>query len=752
MKNRSSRSLTVFLFALVICFCGCGDGSTNALVLTGNNTAPGNVAPGSMTFNFVKAQTALQVPTDTTNIRFRFYSLPDGGGTLVQEEILLVAATIKIDPVNAGTQSVTVTALGPEGYPVLQSTLNVVAIPGENVSVDFADSTTESVTQQAFTITPLNANVAAGGTLQFLASLTFSNGEQLPANKVMWGATGQASADVNTGLVTAITDGTATVTATRDTDTASANIIVGNGPVLTTLSVAPDGTTVGTGSQVQFSVTGVDQNGANFPLSDIVWSVESGTVVIGTDGLATCPTNTVSTVRATAGSVFDEATITVLNSVPSVTFEGSSTRPLIFPVTASDPVPVVTLDAGKLNFDVLDSAPLISTGATVTDDLPAMPTGTLSFSLTGVVTDATFTVPMSTGVGMIHNPGTPSVTVELTNATPTNIAAVINGTAVAYGGTLGTGTIQVDLTDNDGNTAPSATRDFEITQLDRIAVSNQSNNSISFFNCTDNGDVAPFRTLSGDSTTFNGPRGVALDFTNSELLVANTRGSSILVFALDASGDTPPLRTISGSATLLSDASGIVVDPVNDEIFVFTPSEGISVFSRTANGDTPPLRRISGSATNIGNGRYFALDLTNDEIILPCRNRILVFNRTDDGDVPPKRTLSGAATLLSGAFGVALDLSNDEIIVTNSFGVTVYSRTASDDTAPLRTISGASTMVDDLYGVALNAIKDEILVTSFTNSRVLTFNRSDDGDVAPLRNISGDATGLSGPHGIFLSP
>ena len=431
---------------------------------------------------------------------------------------------------------------------------------------------------------------------------------------------------------------------------------------------------------------------------------------------------------------------------------GNSAIPANRAIAIPDPVPVVTLDAGTLTFDVLDTAPAISTSATVTDDLPSMPTGTLSFSLTGGVTDATFTVPMSTGVGMINNPGTSNVTVELTNATPADIAAVINGTTVTFGGTLGTGTIQVDLTDNDGNTAPSATRDFDITQFDRIAVGNQSNNSISFFNRTDNGDVAPFRTLSGDSTTLNGPRGVALDFTNNELLVANTRAGSILVFALNASGDTPPLRTISGSATLLSDPSGIVVDPVNDEILVFTASEGISVFSRTASGDTAPIRRISGNTTNIGNGRYFVLDLTNDEIILPCRDRILVFKRTDDGNMPPKRTLSGAETLLSAAFGVALDLANDEIIVANSFGVTVYSRTASGDTAPLRTISGASTMVNDLYGVALDAINDVILVASFTNNRVLTFNRTDDGDVTPLRDISGDATGLSGPHGIFLSP
>jgi hypothetical protein len=569
----------LLLVALVTVGCGSGgsdnNGGTSDFVFTGNNTIPGNAAPGSMTFNFIKPQNPLEVPTETTDIQFRFYSATGGNGTLLQQETRPFAASITIDPVDGATRSVVITALSADGYPILQSSVDVTTVPGEEVIVDFASATTVVVTQVALLINPPSANVAPGGTQQFSANLSFSNGDVLPANNVVWSATGQASIDVNTGLLTATTDGAATATATRDADMATANIIVGTGPVLTTLTVTPDGIDAGTGSQVQFSVTGVDQNGDPFTLTDVVWSIEAGTGTIDVDGLGDFPTVTVATIRATVDTVFDDATLNVLDSVPSVTFSGTSTGNLMFLSTESptiadmpmdvtvtddqanllggtlqfsqslpgnifnatftvpattigavsnngssnvsvllnatatpaeiatlietttisfggtngmgtinvnlsdgngndavpalrtfsipDPVPMVALDAGTLTLDVNDT-PVISAAATVMDDVDPAVTGTLSFSLTGTVTDATFTVPAAPAIGTINTNNTPAVSVDLMNASIADIQTVINTTTLSFGGTKGTGTINVAFTDQDGNTG-NATRDFEITPL-----------------------------------------------------------------------------------------------------------------------------------------------------------------------------------------------------------------------------------------------------------------------------------------------
>lgn len=115
------------LFLPTLLFVGCGGGGnagSGDFVFTGNNTAPGNTAPGSMTFNFIKAQSPLEVPVNTTDIRFRFYSGPGGNGVLLQEETRPFANTITIDPVNGDTQSVVITALTADGFPILQATVD----------------------------------------------------------------------------------------------------------------------------------------------------------------------------------------------------------------------------------------------------------------------------------------------------------------------------------------------------------------------------------------------------------------------------------------------------------------------------------------------------------------------------------------------------------------------------------------------------------------------------------------------------
>jgi len=292
---------------------------------------------------------------------------------------------------------------------------------------------------------------------------------------------------------------------------------------------------------------------------------------------------------------------------------------------------------------------------------------------------------------------------------------------------------------------------------------NGTSNSITVYNRTDNGDVAPLRTLSGPSTGLNAPRGIAVDLIHDEIFVTNFSGNSVTVYGRTASGDTAPLRTISGSSTLLDSPVGIAVDTANDELIVGNRSSpttstnsSIVVFSRSANGNVAPLRTIAGPASGLNYSHMLMVDTLSNEIFIvnasdaaspPVTASVMVFSRTANGDVAPLRTLSGATTGLSIPVGLALDRTNDEVFVTNAgaTSVTVYGRTASGDTAPLRTIGGASTGMNYPVSAYLDLPNQQLLISNQAGNSVTVYNRTDSGDVAPVRTLAGGSTGLSLP-------
>src|SRR5262245_43524308 len=70
--------------------------------------------------------------------------------------------------------------------------------------------------------------------------------------------------------------------------------------------------------------------------------------------------------------------------------------------------------------------------------------------------------------------------------------------------------------------------------------------SITVYSLPASGNVAPHRTIQGDATGLEFPRGIAVDAANSELLVANL--NAIRIYSRTADGNVPPLRTIQGAA------------------------------------------------------------------------------------------------------------------------------------------------------------------------------------------------------------
>jgi DNA-binding beta-propeller fold protein YncE len=225
-----------------------------------------------------------------------------------------------------------------------------------------------------------------------------------------------------------------------------------------------------------------------------------------------------------------------------------------------------------------------------------------------------------------------------------------------------------------GNTAPLRTLSGAATGLrfpegvavdlanNELVVANFESDSITVYSRTASGNTAPLRTLSGAATGLRFPVGVAVDLANNELVVANegTPTDSITVYSRTASGATAPLRTLQGAATGLSGPRGVAVDSVNNELVVANVgNNSVRVYSRTASGNVEPLRVLQGGATGLSDPQGVAVDLANNELVVANagNNSVTVYARTASGNSPPLRTLSGGATGLSSPVGVAVTTS-----------------------------------------------------------------------------------------------
>lgn len=161
-------------------------------------------------------------------------------------------------------------------------------------------------------ITPSLASVPEGGALQLAATPRDASGNPLNGRAVTWESRNAAVATVDAGgLVTAISLGTATITATSEavTGTATVTVIVPVAKVEITPSVA----SIEIGATVQLAATPQDADGN--PLTDraVTWSSSALSVAtINTTGLVTGVGEGSATISATSEGRSGTATVTVL--------------------------------------------------------------------------------------------------------------------------------------------------------------------------------------------------------------------------------------------------------------------------------------------------------------------------------------------------------------------------------------------------------------------------------------------------------
>ncbi|TDU32555.1 uncharacterized protein YjdB [Panacagrimonas perspica] len=184
---------------------------------------------------------------------------------------------------------------------------------------------------QNLTVTPATATVAAGLTQQFTVVGVYSvppgsdaDSDPRPIENVEWSSSDTSRATIDAdGLVTAISAGPVTITASADGVEGTALLTVG-APQLQSLTITPATSTVAVDSSTQLTATGAFSDGSTQPVS-ATWSSGNTTFVTVTAGPATTTSATgvsvgTATITATAdGGLTATATVAVRARVVSIT-------------------------------------------------------------------------------------------------------------------------------------------------------------------------------------------------------------------------------------------------------------------------------------------------------------------------------------------------------------------------------------------------------------------------------------------------
>ena len=191
----------------------------------------------------------------------------------------------------------------------------IVAVALAGVFAAACDNSAEPRVTTTLTLTPTTTTLAPGGTQQFTAVATASNGKVLNVTPT-WSVVAGGGTITQTGLFTAGTTAgtfTNTVSVTCSGVTSTATVIITAGP-LATITVTPNPGTMPINTTLQYTAVGRDANG-NVVAITPVWSVTAGGGAINAaSGLFTAGAVTgtfTNTVRATSGTIFGTATAIV---------------------------------------------------------------------------------------------------------------------------------------------------------------------------------------------------------------------------------------------------------------------------------------------------------------------------------------------------------------------------------------------------------------------------------------------------------
>jgi uncharacterized protein YjdB len=358
-------------------------------------------------------------------------SVKDANGAVVTDRVVAwttsnpLIATVSQAGVVTGVAPGTATITATSETKSANATITVTLVPVGRVQV-----------------APSSVSIPAGQGTTLTATVTDANGIVVTNRPVSWSTSDSRVATVSqSGVVTGVAVGTATISATSGTATGTSAITVTAAPIQS-VSVNPPTLSLAQGQTGTLSATVTDATGSTVSNPSVTWSSRNPAVAsVDASGVVTAVGVGSTTIDASSGGKTGSSSVTV-------------TAPPIASITISPATSTVT--AGQvvpLTATVRDANGNVVTGSTVTwtssDVQVASPksTGTLTADVT---TSKAGAATISASIGTVS--GTASVTV--------NPGAVATVTVTAPSSTLKVGTtMQLTATalDSKGNTVPNQT-------------------------------------------------------------------------------------------------------------------------------------------------------------------------------------------------------------------------------------------------------------------------------------------------------
>lgn len=292
-------------------------------------------------------------------------------------------------------------------------------------------------------VTPPNQVIKVGQKFQFQAQPVDANGDPLSGRVVTWSSSDATVASVdNTGLVTGVAVGPATITATSEGKSGSAAVSVG-AQTPASITVAPTSVSITVGQTSQLAATVKDASGATISGAAVAWTIDNPSVAsLSSSGLGTDTVTGVSvgtaTITATSGAAHTTVPVTVSPSPASAV--------IISPGSAT----LFVTQQLQLSATVTDSHgnPISGQAVTWSSNNPAAATVSGTGNVTAVAPGSATITATS---GAAH--GTASITVKLVPV------ATVNVTPGAVSLFLGqTAQLGVVLLDSVGDTLSAAGR------------------------------------------------------------------------------------------------------------------------------------------------------------------------------------------------------------------------------------------------------------------------------------------------------
>ncbi len=298
--DQTGRATAIGTGSAIIIATSEGQQATGTLTVTAATVSSVRVTPANNTLQVGQTQQLSAVVSDGSG-----NPLPGKVPTWASSAttVATVSSSGLVTAVGAGTATITATSDGVDG------TASVLVAPVPVGSVN---------------VTPSNASLPVGGTLTLQVALADATGNTLPTTGRVITYTSNAAtiASVSTaGVVTALSAGSADIVVASEGKSATATITV-TAPVVASVDVTPNSSTLSAGGTVQLTAVAKDANGAPIPGIAISWSTSDGLVAtVNTSGLVTAVAAGSASITATAGTVLGIASVavTAASSVGSVT-------------------------------------------------------------------------------------------------------------------------------------------------------------------------------------------------------------------------------------------------------------------------------------------------------------------------------------------------------------------------------------------------------------------------------------------------